>query len=266
MALSQQTTLHIALGAISRMGTGHRAARRRFGHRAIHTQPSPAASSQAPPPDVRWSQGLSQARSTPDQSILAIVIRGKNVGKGSGGSDAILHYDPAVVRLLDAAPMRISDWVRTRDDTAGTLTLALGELARDQDAMIYVRFLVVHHAPTVIRLVRTDGRDRANPLFLTADALDNAPLALTTEQTSTTIKISGRGFKPGEALALWANTRQGQAITIADGFRATNDADGSVSLLISLPAGDILSVVVYGRLSNAVGVAQVAAVTAGTQR
>jgi hypothetical protein len=193
--------------------------------------------------------------------MLPITVRGVNIGNGSGRSDAILSYDPAALRLLDAVPLRSSDWVRTRDDAAGTLTLAVGTLAPDEQAMIQVRFLIQQNNSTTIRLVRDDARDRANPLFLDLAHVTEDPIPLTVQQIGSTITITGRGYKPGETLVLWANTRQGSVIAIDETFTAMNDEDGSIDLLLPVPEPDVASIVVRGDMSDVLGVAEVGSET-----
>lgn len=204
--------------------------------------------------DIRWTQAISLSQS---QDMLSIAVRGINIGDGSGRSDAMLFYDPAVLRLLDAVPLRAIDWVRARDDAAGTLTLALGTLTPGEQTTLQVRFRIRQRTSTMLRLVRNDAHDRANPLFLDLAHVTGDPIPLAARQTGSTITITGRGYKPGEMLALWANTRQGSVIAIGETFSAMHDEDGSVDLSVPLPAPDVVSIVVRGEMSEVLGVAEV---------
>src|SRR5437868_3240908 len=176
-------------------------------------------------PDIRWSQAIERSQSVPAQSIVSIAIHGRNIGEGAGGSDGILRYDPTVLRLLDALPLRPGDWVRERDDPAGLLTIAFGELAPGAHATMYVRFVMLQSTTTVIRLTRSDGQDRANPLFLVPNTSNDGPMRLTTRWNDAAVMIIGHGYKPGEQLSLWANTKQEHAVAIEGSFIAGSDDD-----------------------------------------
>jgi hypothetical protein len=92
--------------------------------------------------------------------------------------------------MLDATPIRAGDWVRSRDDIAGTLNLALGSLAHHQQGGLRVRFLAIQPVSrTIVRTIRDDGQDLANPLFLSLGAFIDGPYLLTVERTSSGVKI-----------------------------------------------------------------------------
>lgn len=210
--------------------------------------------------NVLWSQSISSTHHGPDRSILSIVVRAVNVGGTDGSSDAIMYYDPLVLGLLDAVPSRPIDWVRARDDAAGTLTLAFGRLAPDEQTTMQIRFLIQEQTSSAVRLMRTDERDRANPLFLNLMKVASEPIQLTAQQPGSMLTVAGRGYKPGERLALWVNTSQDRAVAIEGIFTAMNDGDGSINLTVPLPnqiIGEVVSIVVYGRMSDAIGVAVV---------
>jgi hypothetical protein len=219
--------------------------------------PAPSPPEDGALPDIRWSQALSISQSAEQPSVLSITVRAVNLGDGDGSSNAILAYDPEVLQILDATPMRSTDWVRARDDAAGMLTLAIESLASEAEAILQLRFFIQQETNTIVHLVRADGRDRANPLFLNLARLFEVSLNLMAEQHDTTLTITGRGYKPGEKLAVWANTRQDGAITIEDAFVAMNDDDGSVSLTIPMLDQGIVSVVVYGQISEVTSVVEV---------
>jgi len=207
--------------------------------------------------DIRWTQAFSLAESAVDQSLLSIAVRGINVGNSKGRSDAILFYDPAVLRLLDAMPNRPIDWVRARDDTGGKVTLALGALASGEQAAIQVRFVILEKTNTIIHTIRDDRQDRANPLFLKLERLTDEPLDLVVQQIDTMITIAGRGYKPSEDLVLWGNTIQGAVIAIDESATASNDEQGSVFLTLPMPTQAVVSIVVQGKLSGVLGVAEI---------
>ena len=223
----------------------------------IPTQQSRPEKSPSEYPDIRWSQAAALIQNPLNQSILMITVRGLNAGKADGSSDAVLYYNGETLRLLDVLPTRTNDWVRERDDVAGTLTLSLGQLTSSEQVTMQVRFLVLRTTTTTIRLIRTDGRDRANPLFLNLESSTIGPIRLTTQQNGATITIAGRGYKPGEKLAVWANTRQNRAVAIEGEFTALTDDDGSINLAIPFPEGNGMSIVVYGQLSDVTGIADI---------
>ena len=217
-------------------------------------EPSPREQS----PDIQWSQAASLVQSTPNQSILAITIRAVNVGRGDGGSNANLSYDSKTLRLLDVTPTRTQDWVRNHDEAAGMLTLALGRLAPNEQTTMQVQFLVLRMTTTTIRTVRDDGLDRANPLFLSLENPTVGPIKLTWQQKGAIITILGRGYKPGEQLSLWMNTRQNVTATVKGEFSVLTDNDGSINLMIPFPDQDVVSIVVYGRRSDVTGIVEFA--------
>ncbi|MBV9790326.1 MAG: hypothetical protein JOZ51_19200, partial [Chloroflexi bacterium] len=160
--------------------------------------PAPSDEAAAAPADVRWSQLATPSRGAATGSLLTVNLRAYNAGRGAGRSDAILSYDPAVLQLLDAQPQRRGDWIRARDDRRGTLTIAVGTLRPRDSAIVPVRFLVTGSASnTVLRLARDDGRDLGNPLFLMLGTQIDGPLELQAARNATTMRLSGRGFKPG---------------------------------------------------------------------
>lgn len=64
--------------------------------------------------------------------------------------------------------------------------------------------------------------------------------------------MTGRGFKPGEALSVWGNRGDGSTVALGGGF-AENDRDGTLALSLPSPAANITSVVVHGRISGVTG-------------
>lgn len=216
--------------------------------------PYPAPSDEAAAPaDVRWSQAATPSRGAAVGSLLTVSVRASNLGRGAGRSDAILSYDPAVLQLLDAQPQRRGDWIRARDDRRGTLTISVGTLRPRDAAIVPVRFLVTGSASnTVLRLARDDGRDLGNPLFLTLGATIDGPLELQAAGNATTIRLAGRGFKPGETLSVWGNRGDGSTVALGGGF-AGDDRDGTLALSLPNPAADLTSIVVHGRISGVTG-------------
>ncbi|HEY0735781.1 MAG TPA: hypothetical protein VGD69_12795 [Herpetosiphonaceae bacterium] len=222
------------------------------------TNPYPAPSDEAAPADVLWSQAATPSRGAVAGSLLTIKVRAYNVGRGSGRSDAILAYDPEVLTLLDAQPQRPGDWIRARDDRRGTLTISVGELRPRDFALVPVRFLVAGTAPdTTLRLARDDGRDLGNPLFLAIGVQLDGPLVLTAERGAT-LRLAGRGFKPGETLSIWGNRGDGTTVALGGGY-AGDDRDGTLALSLPAPASGITSIVVHGRISGVTGLLDLAA-------
>jgi hypothetical protein len=220
--------------------------------------PSPAAPAKLP--DIQWSQGATPSRGAAVGAIVVVAVRGANAGAGTGGSAGILGYDPALLRLLDAQPSRADDWVRDRDDAAGMLTLAFGPLAPQERATLVVRFRVLGPtAETVIRLTREDGEDRGNPLVLSLGATRDGPLSLDVTETATQLVLRGRGYKPGEPLAVWGNTVDGRSAPIAAPVQAGDDDAGTVTVQLGPLDESITSLVVMGKIS---GVTSTATLTA----
>ena len=215
--------------------------------------PSPSNEAVAAPADVRWSQAATPSRGVAVGSLLTVRVRASNLGRGAGRSDAILSYDPAVLQLLDAQPQRRGDWIRARDDRRGTLTISVGTLRPRDAALVPLRFLVTGSASnTVLRLARDDGRDLGNPLFLVLGAQIDGPLELQAASNVTTIRLAGRGFKPGETLSVWGNRGNGSTVALTGGF-AGNDRDGTLALRLPTPAAEITSIVVHGQISGVTG-------------
>ena len=223
-------------------------------------EPSPVPSAEptvepdVAPADIRWWQQASPSQGVPVGEIVTMTVQGVNIGQRRGGSHAVVQYDPAALRLLDATPLRTVDWVRGRDDAAGILTLALGSLAHNEHGGLRVRFLATQRLPlTAIRVIRDDGQDHANPIFLSLGALIDGPYVLTVQRSADALKVAGRGYKPGEPISIWANTSSGKTLAIAVDVRADNHQDGVVQLQLPIPGPDITSFVVYGRSSGVVG-------------
>ncbi|HEX6292148.1 MAG TPA: hypothetical protein VFZ66_23370 [Herpetosiphonaceae bacterium] len=220
------------------------------------TPPGSPAPPSAAMADIHWSQTATPSQGARVGSLLTVWAKGRNVGQGSGSSDAILAYDPALLRLLDVTPQRDGDWVRSRDDEQGTITLALGSLAPGEASRLPIRFLVLRAAPeTVLTLVRADGEDRANPLFLELGQEITGPLRFTMTATAAGSEIRGRGYKPGERLALWTNRQGGPPRAIEGRFAAQADPDGTVAITLPPLGEDVTSVVVAGQTSEVVGLA-----------
>lgn len=229
-------------------------------------EPSPVPSAEptiepdVAPADIRWLQQASPSQGVPVGEIVTVTVRGVNIGQRRGGSHAVVHYEPAALRLLDATPIRAGDWVRRRDDAAGTLTLALGSLAHNEQGGLRVRFLAMQSIPlTAIRVIRDDGQDHANPIFLSLGRLIDGPYPLTVQRSSTALKVTGRGYKPGEPISMWANTSSGKTLAIAVDAGVDYHQDGDVELQLPIPGPDIASLVVYGRSSGVVGRVMLAA-------
>jgi hypothetical protein len=203
--------------------------------------------------DVRWSQVLSDIQRLEHMTIFSLTVRGENMGSDSGSSAAILHYHTGVLRLLDVLPYRTIDWIPAHDEVKGKLTLGLGSVASGEQVRMRVRFVALRSAHTVIRLVRDDEQDHANPLFLNLEALSVEPIKLTGQENGSVFIITGRGYKPGEQLFLWANTRQDRAVAIDGEFFVLRDDDGSINLTLPPLQQDVESIVVYGRMSEVVG-------------
>ncbi|HYF64234.1 MAG TPA: hypothetical protein VD886_15540 [Herpetosiphonaceae bacterium] len=210
------------------------------------------------PPNVLWTQRAAPSRGAEAGSIVTLTVRGWNAGAG-GTSDALLRYNPQHLRLLDARPAREDDWVRERDDAAGTVRIALGYLAPDTATSMDLRFLVLDSdTDTVLRLIRDDGADRANPIFLRLGAFSDGPLRLGMSEHNAALSVTGRGYKPGERVSLWINPQQGAPRSIEGDFWASADPDGSVSLSIPAPDTTDVSLVVYGQTSQVTGVVDLA--------
>jgi hypothetical protein len=205
------------------------------------------------PADVLWSQNALPSRGVRSGALLMVNLRAYNAGRGSGGSDAILFYDPRAITLLDAQPRRDGDWIRAHDDRQGRLVISVGELRPRDSAIVPLRFLATGALPTTeLRLARDDGKDIGNPLFVTIGGWNDEPLPLRAERTGATITLHGRGFKPGEPLSAWGNRPDGSTIALGGGY-ARDDRDGTIALELSAPAESISSIVVQGRISAAIG-------------
>jgi hypothetical protein len=219
-------------------------------------QPTVTKGSEATiPPNVLWSQRANPSRGAEAGSIVTLTVRVWNAGAG-GTNEAMLSYDPQHLRLLDARPLREDDWVREHDDAMGTVRIALGYLAPNAAASMDLRFLVLSSdTDTVLRLIRDDGMDRANPIFLRLGSFSDGPLSLAISEVNKILSVTGRGYKPGERVSLWVNPQQGAPRSIEGDFWANADADGSVSLAIPAPDTTDMSLVVYGQVSQVTGVA-----------
>lgn len=220
------------------------------------TQPTPQpAPSPDARPDIQWSQRATPSRGVAVDEIVMIAVRGTNAGNAGGSSSALFRYDPALLRLLDAQPGRTGDWVRDRDDAAGTLTLTFGRIESRESATLLLRFRALRpNAETLLRLVRDDGQDQANPLFLSLGTTIDGPLPLEVIETDTPLVLRGRGYKPGESIAVWGNTREGRAVPLAAVASAAENEAGTVELQLSSLDNSITSVVVVGRLSGVTSV------------
>lgn len=218
---------------------------------------TPDASSNQQSADIRWSQVLSDVQHLQQVTLFSISVRGENRGSASGDSAAILHYDPATLRLLDVTAFRATDWVRAHDVFAGQITLVLGNVVPGEQIGMRARFVILQPTDTTIRLIRDDAKDRGNPLFLNLRDVSIEPIKLMLQENASTITMLGRGYKPGERLVLWANTGQESVIAIEETFTAMNDEDGSVDLRLPLPEPDVISIVVRGDISGVIGVAKV---------
>ncbi|HEX6292820.1 MAG TPA: hypothetical protein VFZ66_26785 [Herpetosiphonaceae bacterium] len=207
----------------------------------------------AAPADVLWSEAALPSRGATPGAIVTVSVRAFNAGRGAGASSARLSYDPAVLDVLDAQPQRADDWIRARDDRGGTLTIAVGALRPQEQTVVPIRFRVAGAAPTTtLRLVRDDGLDLGNPLFLTIGRRLDGPLELQAERHGTVLGVTGRGFKPGEVLSVWGNRADGSAVALGGG-RTHDDRDGTITLNVQAPAAGVTSIVVVGRISGVTG-------------
>ncbi|GAB4205914.1 MAG: hypothetical protein OHK0022_32450 [Roseiflexaceae bacterium] len=215
----------------------------------------PSVKPAEPEAAVRWSQALTTTALLGQRPAIALLVRAFNDGQGSGPSEAVMSYDPNVLELIDVTPQRDTDWVRSRNDNDGTLVITLGDLAPEEQMTLRVRFVVRRSIATSVRLSRVDGRDRANPVLLVPERRGPAPVVLGVRRSSDAVVITGAGYKPGEPLVAWVNTRRGQVVALDGRWIAGQDDNGNVELTLVLPPEEIASVVVYGRWSSVLGVA-----------
>jgi hypothetical protein len=91
-------------------------------------------------------------------------------------------------------------------------------------------------------------------VFLTLGKHLDGPLVLEAQQTTSSLKILGRGYKPDEPLSLWSNYADGSTVAIPGVFHAQDDQDGTLALNFPALPASVTSVVVYGRSSLVTGV------------
>ncbi|WP_110516859.1 hypothetical protein [Herpetosiphon llansteffanensis] len=200
--------------------------------------------------DIRWRQ---QIVDTPSNQLV-IDVYATNYGQGIGPSEAVLSYDPAVVSLIEAQPTREADWIRSHDQTTGNVQIALAPI-NPQDTQ-RLRLVFIQHQTSgmsTIRLVRDDGKDWANPLFLDLAQPSQLLIRLEHRTTQAQLRLRGKGYKPGERLSLWLNLPTGQTKAIAGIFNSNGDQDGTIDLWVDLPTERYTSIVVQGQQSQIIG-------------
>ena len=200
--------------------------------------------------DIRWRQQVVEATS----NQLVIDVYATNYGQGLGSGEALLNYDSELLQLIEAQPTREHDWIRSHDQTTGNVQIALAPIS-PQDTQ-RVRLVFAQHQTSgisSIRIVRDDGKDWANPLFLDLSQPHNTLIAVEHQTMQAQLRLRGKGYKPGERLSLWLNLPTGQTKAIAGIFSTNVDADGTIDLWVDLPAERYSSIVVQGQQSQVIG-------------
>lgn len=200
--------------------------------------------------DIRWRQQVVDTAS----NQLVIDVYATNYGQGLGASDALLTYDPVLLQLREAQPTREHDWIRSHDQTTGTVQIAFAPISPQDTQRLRLVFIQRQtNGISSIRLVREDGQDWANPLFLDLAQPHNTLLKVDHQATQTQLRLRGKGYKPGERLSLWLNLANGQTKAIAGIFSSNLDQDGTIDLLVNLPTELYNSIVVQGQHSQVIG-------------
>ncbi|GAA5529012.1 hypothetical protein Hgul01_02815 [Herpetosiphon gulosus] len=200
--------------------------------------------------DIRWRQQVVDTAS----NQLVIDVYATNYGQGLGASDALLTYDPVLLQLREAQPTREDDWIRSHDQTTGKVQIAFAPIS-PQDTQ-RLRLVFAQHETSgmiSIRIVRDDGKDWANPLFLNLAQPRNTLLTVEHQTLQAQLRLRGKGYKPGERLSLWLNLANGQTKAIAGIFSSNFDQDGTIDLLVNLPTERYSSIVVQGQQSQVIG-------------
>ncbi len=200
--------------------------------------------------DIRWRQHVVNASS----NQIVIDVDATNYGQGIGPSEAVLTYDPAVVGLIEAQPTRDDDWIRSHDQTTGNVQLALAPISPQDTRRLRLVFIQRQTSGmSSIRLVRDDGKDWANPLFLDMAKPSQALILLEHQTTQAQLHLRGKGYKPSERISLWLNLPTGQTKAIAGIFNSNVDQDGTIDLWVDLPTERYTSIVGQGQQSQIIG-------------
>ena len=200
--------------------------------------------------DIRWRQQVMDTAT----NQLVIDVYATNYGQGLGASDALLTYDPAVVALIEAQPTSEDDWIRSHDQTTGNVQIALAPISPQDTRRL--RLVFIQHqisGMSTIRLVRDDGKDWANPLFLDLAQPSQPLMRLEHQITQSQLHLFGKGYKPGERLSIWLNQPNGRTEAVLGVFNAKLDPDGTLELWMDLPTERYSSIVVQGQQSQVIG-------------